>query len=55
MLKAYTTFKAVRLDAGENKVIFKFNPYEFYVGAFISVIFLMLFGAYYIIYRRKNG
>ena len=55
VLKAYTTFKAVRLNPGINRVVFKYNPLDFYIAAFISIIFLILFSGFYVVYRKKNG
>jgi hypothetical protein len=54
--RVFVTFKAVMLDPGEHKVIFKFIPRLFYYTAALSIIFIVLFLLACIVHlmRRKE-
>lgn len=44
ILKADYTFRAVELPKGKHEVRFEYQPYSFYLGAFISLASLILLG-----------
>ncbi|MGD0566647.1 MAG: YfhO family protein, partial [Candidatus Goldiibacteriota bacterium] len=56
LLRAYTTFKAVHIEAGEHRVIFKYSPPEFAAGltaSFAALFLAALFLAFHT--ARKKG
>lgn len=56
IIRANFNFMAVKVPAGENKVIFRFKPKYFYYGAYLTFLGLLLFvfiGAVFYITRER--